>query len=53
MSDLGNLMAAPDLKKVKSLANYLHSLGKYWQGEIFGWQAEYTPKVTRSRKIQE
>ncbi len=24
--------------------NHLHSLGKYWQGELFGWQAEYTPE---------
>jgi hypothetical protein len=36
--------AVPDLKEVKSFANHLHSLGKYRQGEIFGWQAEYTPE---------
>ena len=37
-------LAVPDMKEVKSFANHLHSLGKYWQGEIFGWQAEYTPE---------
>jgi hypothetical protein len=40
-------MAVPDLKEVKSFANHLHSLGKQWQGEIFGWQAEYTPESDR------
>jgi hypothetical protein len=37
-------LAVPDLKEVKSFASHLYSLGKYWQGEIFGWQAEYTPE---------
>ena len=37
-------LAVPDLKEVKSFANHLHSLGKHWHGEIFGWQAEYTPE---------
>src|SRR3989304_1662616 len=37
-------LAVPDLKEVKAFVNHLHSLGKYWQGEIFGWQAEYTPE---------
>lgn len=32
-------LAVPHLKEVKAFANRLHSLGKYWQGEIFGWQA--------------
>jgi hypothetical protein len=34
----------PDLKEVRAFANHLHNLGKHWQGEIFGWSAEYTPE---------
>lgn len=37
-------LAIPDLKEVKAFANHLHLLGAYWRGEIFGWQAEYTPE---------
>jgi hypothetical protein len=37
LSDLRDPVAVPDLKEVKSPANHLHSLGKHWQGEIFGW----------------
>lgn len=37
-------LAVPDLKEVKAFAGHLHSLGAYWRGEIFGWQAEYTPE---------
>ena len=37
-------LAVPDLKEVRSFANHLHALGGHWQGEIFGWQAEYTPE---------
>ena len=40
-------LAVPDLKEVKSFANHLHSLGAHWQGEIFGWQAEYNPESDR------
>lgn len=40
-------LAVPDLKEVKAFANHLHSLGKYWQGELFGWQAEYTPESSK------
>ena len=43
-------LAVPDLKEVKSFANHLHSLGAHWQGEIFGWQAEYNPES--DRKLQ-
>ena len=39
-----SVLNAPDLKEVKSIANHLHSLGKHWQGELFSWQAEYTPE---------
>jgi len=35
-------LAVPDLNEVRSFANHLHSLDSHWQGEIFGWQAEYT-----------
>jgi len=37
-------LAVPDLNEVRSFAKHLHSLGKHWKGEIFGWQAEYTPQ---------
>ncbi|HJR79222.1 MAG TPA: hypothetical protein VJ821_04050 [Anaerolineales bacterium] len=37
-------LAVPDLNEVKAFAKHLHSLGTHWQGEIFGWQAEYTPE---------
>lgn len=37
-------LAVPNLNEVKSFANHLHTTGKHWQGEIFGWQAEYTPE---------
>ena len=34
----------PELAEVKAFANHLHATGKRWQGEIFGWPAEYTPE---------
>ena len=37
-------LVVPELKEVKAFANHLHSFGKHWQGEIFGWQAEYAPE---------
>lgn len=37
-------LAVPELQEVQEFANHLHSLGKPWRGEIFGWQAEYTPE---------
>ncbi len=36
-------LVIPDLIEVKGFTNHLHAIGKYWNGEIFGWQAEYTP----------
>lgn len=36
--------ASPDLQEIHTFANHLHSLDVYWQGEIFGWQAEYAPE---------
>jgi len=32
----------PDLGEVRNFANHLHTTGKHWSGELFGWQAEYT-----------
>jgi hypothetical protein len=37
-------LEVPELKEVKAFAKHLHSFGKHWQGEIFGWQSEYTPE---------
>jgi hypothetical protein len=34
----------PDLSEVKTFAHHLHVAGKPWQGEMFGWPAEYTPE---------
>jgi len=34
----------PDPDEVRSFANHFHASGKHWQGELFGWQAEYTPE---------
>src|SRR5207244_4278745 len=34
----------PDLSEVNAVANRLHHTGKHWKGEMFGWQAEYTPE---------
>ena len=34
----------PDLNEVKAFAGYLHAAGRHWQGEMFGWPAEYTPE---------
>lgn len=37
-------VAIPDLTEVKAFANRLHAAGKRWQGEVFGWPAEYAPE---------
>ena len=37
----------PDLSEVRAFANHLHTIGKRWKGELFGWQAEYTPEHRR------
>ncbi len=34
----------PDLSEVKAFAGHLHASSKRWQGEMFGWPAEYTPE---------
>lgn len=33
----------PDLERVRAFALGLHRKRQAWQGEAFGWQAEYTP----------
>lgn len=37
-------LAIPKLNEVRKFAAKLHAKGKTWQGEIFGWQAEYNPQ---------
>jgi hypothetical protein len=34
----------PEVEAVRAFANQLHAAGKPWQGEAFGWQAEYLPQ---------
>jgi hypothetical protein len=34
----------PELDEVRRFAAKLHAEGKPWQGEAFGWQAEYNPE---------
>lgn len=34
----------PNLDEVRALAQQLHQAGNSWQGEFFGWQAEYNPE---------
>ena len=37
----------PDLEEVRAFARLLHSSGRPWQGEFWGWSAEYTPESRR------
>jgi hypothetical protein len=37
-------LSIPNLDEVRSFANHLHLTGKHWQGEVFGWSAEYSPE---------
>lgn len=34
----------PDLDDVRAVAKKLNAEGNPWQGEVFGWQAEYNPE---------
>lgn len=34
----------PSLDKVRALATALHAQGEAWEGEAFGWSAEYHPQ---------
>jgi hypothetical protein len=37
-------LAVPDQAEVRQFALHLHTAGRPWQGEVFGWSAEYTPE---------
>jgi len=37
-------IVVPDLDAVRELAARLHAVGAAWQGEAFGWRAEYNPE---------
>ena len=37
-------LSIPNLADVRSFANHMHTTEKHWLGEIFGWNAEYTPE---------
>ncbi len=37
-------LVIPELNEVRALAARLHAEGKSWQGEAFGWPAEYNPE---------
>jgi hypothetical protein len=37
-------LAIPNLDEVRKFAAKLHAKRKAWQGEAFGWQAEYNPQ---------
>lgn len=37
-------IVVPDLDEVRVFATKLHAKGEIWQGEVFGWQAEYNPQ---------
>jgi hypothetical protein len=37
-------VVVPDVATVRDFAMNLHAAGKPWQGEAFGWQAEYVPE---------
>jgi hypothetical protein len=35
----------PSVEEVRQFAQELHASGQPWEGEVFGWQAEYCPQV--------
>ncbi len=37
----------PEIKEIRVFADKLHAKGQLWQGECFGWQAEYTPERSK------
>ena len=37
-------VVVPDLDDVRTFAATLHAKGNTWNGEVFGWQAEYYPE---------
>lgn len=36
--------AVCNLEEVKAFARQLHAIGSPWEGEAFGWPAEYSPQ---------
>lgn len=38
-------VVVPDLDQVREFAAELHTKGKSWKGEVFGWQTEYNPEL--------
>lgn len=36
-------ISIPSLDQVRTFAATLHAAGEAWQGEAFGWQADYRP----------
>ena len=37
----------PSFDEVRTFAGLLHKAGQAWQGELWGWPAEYTPESRR------
>jgi len=37
----------PELDEVRKFATKLHAQGVFWQGEAFGWPAEYNPESSQ------
>ncbi len=37
-------VVVPSLEEVRAFALERHAKGEAWQGEIFGWDAEYNPE---------
>lgn len=38
----------PDLAELRKFAAAIHAAGKFWQGDAFGWHAEYHPERAES-----
>jgi hypothetical protein len=38
----------PDVEAVRAFAQQIHEQNEYWQGEAFGWEAEYHPSRQES-----
>jgi len=37
-------VVVPETEDIREFAHRLHAVGREWQGEAFGWQAEYVPQ---------
>ncbi len=40
-------LAVPDIREVREFALHLHGANRRWQGNLFGWPAEYAPESRR------